>query len=62
MESGIKIEKMPPGELVYLNLPLHPGSKLDKEPPTAPSGVKKQSAENMGYPRRRTRLETGNGQ
>jgi hypothetical protein len=50
MESGIKIEKMPPGELVYLNLPLHPGSKLDKEPPTAPSGVKKQPAENMSYP------------
>ena len=50
MENGIKIEKMPPGELVYLNLPLHPGSKLDKEPPTAPTEVKKQLAKNMGYP------------
>ena len=35
MERGIALEKMPPGELIYLNLPLHPGSKLDKEPPTA---------------------------
>jgi hypothetical protein len=50
MENGIKIEKLPPGELIYLNLPLHPGSKLDKEPPTAPSGAKKQLADNMGYP------------
>jgi hypothetical protein len=50
MDNGIRIEKMQPGELVYLNLPLHPGSKLDKESPTAPSDVKKQLAENMGYP------------
>ena len=50
MEHGIAFEKMTPGELIYLNLPLHPGSKLDKEPPTAPSDVKKQPAENMGYP------------
>lgn len=50
MQNGITIEKMAPGELVYLNLPLHPGSKLDKEPPTAPSDVQKQTAENMGYP------------
>ncbi|MCX7424521.1 MAG: hypothetical protein NTW96_02630 [Planctomycetia bacterium] len=50
MQSGIQIEKMLPGELVYLNLPLHPGSKLDKEPPTAPADLQKQAAENMGYP------------
>ena len=50
MDNGIKIEKMLPGELVYLNLPLHPGSKLDKEPPTAAKEFKKQWAENMGYP------------
>jgi hypothetical protein len=36
--------------LIYLNLPLHPGSKFDKEPPTAPAEVHKQAAENMGYP------------
>jgi hypothetical protein len=50
MDRGITIEKMLPGELVYLNLPLHPGSKLDKEPPTAPGNVQKQAATNMSYP------------
>ena len=50
MQNGIKIEKMLTGELVYLNLPLHPGNKLDKEPPTPPKDFKKQWAENMGYP------------
>lgn len=50
MEHGIAVEKTLPGELIYLNLPMHPGSKLDKEPPTAPIGVTKRSAENMGYP------------
>ncbi len=50
MERGIHLQKMPPGELIYLNLPLHPGSKLDKEPPIAPSSVTKAAAENMGYP------------
>ncbi len=41
---------MPPGELIYLNLPLHPGSKLDSQPPAAPGDVQKRPAENMGYP------------
>ncbi|MCE5199036.1 hypothetical protein LLG39_08675 [bacterium] len=50
MERGLSFDKLPAGELIYLNMPLHPGSKLDKEPPTAPSGVTKKSAENMGYP------------
>ena len=50
MECGIALEKMAPGELIYLNLPLHPGNKLDKDPPTVPGDVKKQLAENMGYP------------
>ena len=26
MEHGVTFQKMPPGELIYLNLPLHPGS------------------------------------
>ena len=30
MARGISFDKMPAGELIYLNLPLHPGSKLDK--------------------------------
>lgn len=50
MDSGIRLEKMLPGELIYLNLPLHPGSKLDTEPPTPPSEISKQPGENMGYP------------
>jgi hypothetical protein len=41
---------MLPGELIYLNLPYHPGNKLDKTPPAAPSDVNIQVAVNMGYP------------
>ena len=50
MQRGITIGKMPPGELIYLNLPLHPGSRLDKNPPTPPGPLVAKSAENMGYP------------
>lgn len=50
MVKGITIEKMIPGELIYLNLPMHPGSKLDKELPGAPSNAEKQIRSNMGYP------------
>jgi hypothetical protein len=50
MDKGIGLAKMAPGELVYLNLPLHPGGKLDKEPPGPASDVQKRLAENMGYP------------
>jgi len=50
MAQGIAIEKMVPGELIYLNLPLHPGSKADRRPPTPPANPVKRMAENMGYP------------
>jgi len=50
MDKGITLERMPPGELIYLNLPLHPGSKLDTTPPLPPSRVSKKWGENMGYP------------
>jgi hypothetical protein len=50
MERGIAFDKMPAGELIYLNLPLHPGSKRDQQPPTPPHAVAKLKAENMGYP------------
>jgi hypothetical protein len=50
MQNGIQIQSMLPGELIYLNLPYHPGNKLDKTPPTAPSGAHIQAAANMGYP------------
>jgi len=50
MAAGISIEKTLPGELIYLNLPMHPGSGLDTVPPTPPGSVTKRAAENMGYP------------
>jgi hypothetical protein len=50
MERGISFDKMPAGELIYLNLPLHPGSRGDQRPPTPPHAVSKRKAENMGYP------------
>ncbi|MHB0998907.1 MAG: alpha-amylase family protein [Armatimonadota bacterium] len=50
MEHGIYLDNVKPGELIYLNMPMHPGSKQDTVAPTAPSKVRKQSAENMGYP------------
>jgi hypothetical protein len=49
MEAGIHIEKMLPGELVYLNLPLHPGSKLDTQAPSRPKSATKRNAKHMGY-------------
>ncbi|HTQ11646.1 MAG TPA: hypothetical protein VMI31_16410, partial [Fimbriimonadaceae bacterium] len=50
MANGIHFDRMPAGELIYLNLPLHPGSKLDVHPPDAPADVTKREAENMGFP------------
>ncbi len=50
IEKGINLKTVVPGELVYLNLPLHPGSKQDKEPPTPPTGVTQKIARNMGNP------------
>jgi hypothetical protein len=50
MERGISFDKMPAGELIYLNLPLHPGSRRDQQPPTPPHAAIKRKAENMGYP------------
>jgi hypothetical protein len=50
MEKGIQLERMMPGELIYLNLPYHPGNKLDQTPPTAPREARKLVASNMGFP------------
>jgi len=50
MENGIRLERMEPGELIYLNLPYHPGNRLDKVPPQPPANVQKAVATNMGYP------------
>ena len=59
MKDGIRIEKMPLGELIYLNLPMHPGSKLDREPPTAPAKLVKRAEVNMGYPGVELKWEPG---
>jgi hypothetical protein len=50
MQNGIDLAKMAPGELIYLNLPYHPGNKLDTTPPTPPSDVRKAVGADMGYP------------
>jgi hypothetical protein len=59
MERGISLDQMPPGELIYLNLPLHPGSKRDQRPPGPPRAVSKRKAENMGYPGVELRWKAG---
>lgn len=59
MTSGIALEKMAPGELVYLNLPLHPGSTLDREPPGPASEAQKHAGQNMGYPGVELRWKAG---
>ena len=50
MKQGLVLDRVLPGELIYLNLPLHPGSKRDHQPPTTPGQMTKRSAENMGNP------------
>lgn len=50
MEAGIRVEKMAPGELIYLNLPYHPGSKRYQRPPSVPAAAEKRWASHMGYP------------
>ena len=50
MKAGIRLEKMASGELIYLNVPYHPGSKLYRQPPAAPTNISKRVASNMGYP------------
>jgi hypothetical protein len=50
MARGISVERMPPSELIYLNLPLHPGSPLDRQPPMPPRQLVKRAAEHMGFP------------
>jgi len=50
MSQGITLETMPPGELIYVNLPFHPGNRLDRQPPTSPTQARKAWGENMGQP------------
>jgi hypothetical protein len=48
MSEGITLDKVAAGELIFLNLPNHPGSGTDHVPPTAPSNVTKRLGENLG--------------
>jgi hypothetical protein len=45
MNTGILIEVPQPGEIIFLNLPQHPGSGTDKRPPDAPSEVRQRVAD-----------------
>lgn len=49
MAKGVSFPTVPDGELIYLNLPMHPGSGADKIAPTAPSRIVKVVGTNMGY-------------
>src|SRR5260370_18475089 len=49
MTKGIAVQQMEDGELIYLNLPMHPGSKADKTAPSSPQAVAKRVGTNMGY-------------
>ena len=44
MEDGIVLKDLAPGEIVYLNLPFHPGSGEDENPPLPPRGVTQRVA------------------
>jgi hypothetical protein len=50
MQEGILLNKMVPGELIYFNVPYHPGSPLFRTPPTAPGNLKTNIANDLGYP------------
>ena len=47
---GHPLAAMPPGELIYLNLPLHPGSKLDHDAADGRQSARNARGRNMGYP------------
>jgi hypothetical protein len=48
MSNGIALDKIAPGELIFLNLPRYPGSGTDHTPPTMPSNVTKRLGSNLG--------------
>ena len=48
MARGITLASVVPGELIFLNLPQHPGSGSDKTPPSAPAQVTKRRGANLG--------------
>jgi hypothetical protein len=48
MSEGITLDRIAPGELIFLNLPKYPGSGTDHVPPAAPSKVSKRLGTNLG--------------
>ena len=51
MANGIKIDKMEPGELIYLNLPYHPGNRLTRCLPCHPATYGRPCRREHGVPR-----------
>jgi hypothetical protein len=47
-QNGIRLRSVEPGELIYLNLPLRPGSGQDRTPPQPPANVTKRIGTNLG--------------
>ncbi len=50
MAQGVTLTNPAPGELIYLNLPDHPGNRVDNTPPAPPSEVRCTAARHMGVP------------
>jgi hypothetical protein len=50
MTEGITLTDPAPGEVIYLNLPDHPGNAVDKTPPSRPANVRCATARHMGVP------------
>lgn len=48
MADGISLDKIPAGELIFLNLPSYPGSGSDHVPPSSPANVTKRLGTNLG--------------
>jgi hypothetical protein len=48
MSDGIRLATVPAGELIFLNLPDHPGSGTSKLTPQSPSHVTKRVGTNLG--------------
>jgi hypothetical protein len=48
MEKGIEFATVQPGELVFLNLPKHPGAGTDQIPPSTPASATKRIGTNLG--------------
>ncbi|MCX6621959.1 MAG: hypothetical protein NTY38_12970, partial [Acidobacteria bacterium] len=48
MDAGVELAVVDPGELVFLNLPKHPGAGTDTVAPRAPGAVTKRIGSNLG--------------